>query len=279
MAIEEEKLVCKICNNKFSLLTRHIEKTHHIQKEEYLRMFPGSKMVSDAQHLIMSDLVKKIFSDDPVARKRMSDKAILQFSDPKAREALSMRGKKRFEEDPILREKTAKRLASYWENEEFSTMVKENLKSLWDEPWYRELESKKAKEQWKNPEYRKMMSEKAINQFTDFDFYNEHGTFRQYFPYSVMFTHKFRESKRKEYDNTCPITGMTNEEHKVLYGRSLTVHHGNDNKLEEDPYWFIPMNIQIHSFITSALNHEERLAFIGGYLDDHEEKIKEENQE
>lgn len=112
-----------------------------------------------------------------------------------------------------------------------------------------------------------------LSPFFDVEFFRKHGTFKSSYPYSIEWTDEFKKEIRKNYNDQCPITKITNSEHKKIYKRSLAVHHGNDDKSETDKYWFIPLDTGLHLSIHASMNYEERLAFIGGYLEDHFKKL------
>ena len=46
--IVEELLICKLCNREFKELYSHVRNSHQINKDEYLSMFPNSKMRIDS---------------------------------------------------------------------------------------------------------------------------------------------------------------------------------------------------------------------------------------
>lgn len=80
----------------------------------------------------------------------------------------------------------------------------------------------------------------------DWDFYNKYGTIKKLYPYSDIFTEKFKKAIIKLYGNKCVITGMSNEEHKIKHGRSLAIHHWTYDKDETNPFYFVPISMEIH---------------------------------
>lgn len=57
------------------------------------------------------------------------------------------------------------------------------------------------------------------------------------FPYSIEFNFKFKEKVRSRDNYTCQICGMSEEEHLIVYGVNLSVHHidyDKKNTIEEN---------------------------------------------
>lgn len=102
----------------------------------------------------------------------------------------------------------------------------------------------------------------------DKEFYEKFGIKKSFYPYNENFNYKLKKKVRKYYDNCCVVTGMSNEEHKKLYGRSLFVHHWNYNKDTDDPYWMVPVCQTINNL--AERDKEAWMSLFGGIV---QEKI------
>ena len=109
------------------------------------------------------------------------------------------------------------------------------------------------------------MVEKSKKECTDWDFYFEYGVTRSRYPYNNSFDNKLKEEVRNRDGNRCVITGMTNEEHKQLYGCNLHIHHWTYDKDTKDPYFLITVCRTINIFANS--NKEEWMSLFGGIAD------------
>jgi len=101
---------------------------------------------------------------------------------------------------------------------------------------------------------------------TDWDFYREYGMTRNSYPYSIIFNTETKQSVRNQWNNRCVVTGITNEEHKLLYGKSLVVHHWNDDKKSNDTYWMVPVCIPVN--VMANTDKEAWMALFGGIVED-----------
>jgi hypothetical protein len=90
-----------------------------------------------------------------------------------------------------------------------------------------------------NPSKRPEVRQKLSDANTDWEFYYEYGVKKSWLPYNGVFTREFKNKIRSRDCFRCVITGITNEEHRELYGCDLLVHHWNYNKDETDPYYFV----------------------------------------
>lgn len=100
----------------------------------------------------------------------------------------------------------------------------------------------------------------------DWDFYNEHGCTKTLYPYSMIFDYEFKNMIRKRDGNACVVTGMTNEEHKAKYGRSLHVHHWTYDKDVTDPFYFVTVTCGIN--IAAETNRGEWIDMFNGIMED-----------
>jgi len=103
-------------------------------------------------------------------------------------------------------------------------------------------------------------------------FYEEHGVWKSIFPYTEQFSPKMKRWVLKLYDNKCVITGITNEEHKRLYGRSLTIHHWNYNKDESSMYWLVPVSQEINAM--ANYDQDAWISLFGGIVEEKMNSIK-----
>lgn len=56
---EDDCVTCELCQNKFKIITHmHLKKFHNIDMEEYKKMFPHAKLVSENKRKLMSDINK-----------------------------------------------------------------------------------------------------------------------------------------------------------------------------------------------------------------------------
>ena len=71
-----EKIKCKAigCGKSFSTLTTHINRAHNLSSAEYLKRFPGSKLISDRHRSMLSTTVKERFVKDPTLRARVASR-------------------------------------------------------------------------------------------------------------------------------------------------------------------------------------------------------------
>jgi len=109
-------------------------------------------------------------------------------------------------------------------------------------------------------------SEKAKIVNIDWDFYIKYGCFKHQYPYCNIWTENFRENIRKRDDYRCIVTGMTNEEHRERYGKSLVVHHWTYNKDEIDPFYFATVSIPIN--IMAQRNRDQWIDLFNGIMED-----------
>ena len=66
-------------------------------------------------------------------------------------------------------------------------------------------------------------------------------------PYSIEWTEELREFIRKRDNYTCQNCGLTNEEHLIVYDRSLTIHHIDYNKKNCSEENLISLCVQCNS--------------------------------
>lgn len=108
--------------------------------------------------------------------------------------------------------------------------------------------------------------EKMSKAKLDADFLNTHGTTRTLYPYNMVFDEKFKDMIRERDGNECVITGMTNEEHKAKYGRSLHVHHWTYDKDETNPFYFVTVTCGIN--IAAETNRGDWIDLFNGIMED-----------
>ena len=112
----------------------------------------------------------------------------------------------------------------------------------------------------------KIATEKATIVNTDWDFYDEHGTYRSKYPYCEKWTKEFREMIRERDGNRCVITGMTNEEHLAMCGKSLPIHHWTYDKDETNPFYFVTVTCGINTLANK--NRAEWTDCFNGIMED-----------
>jgi len=100
----------------------------------------------------------------------------------------------------------------------------------------------------------------------DTEFLEEYGTTRTFYPYNMVFNNKFKDMIRARDGNKCAVTGMTNEEHKAKYGRSLTVHHWTYDKDETNPFYFVTVTCGVN--IAAETNRGEWIDMFNGIMED-----------
>lgn len=68
------KIKCRMpkCGQSFSSLATHIARTHKMSTKEYLKRFPGEKLVSDEYRIKASIRQKKSFANNPLLREKVS---------------------------------------------------------------------------------------------------------------------------------------------------------------------------------------------------------------
>ena len=102
----------------------------------------------------------------------------------------------------------------------------------------------------------------------DWDYYNEHGTYKSKAPYAEIWNLDFKEQIRKRDDYKCVITGMTNEEHKAKYNKPLFVHHWTYDKDETNPFYFATVSIPIHGLTHRLKDRAEWTDCFNGIMED-----------
>lgn len=71
-----EKIKCKVrgCGRSFSTLTTHINRIHKLSSAEYIKRFPGAKLISDEYRKMLSTSVKDKFIKDPTLRTKVASR-------------------------------------------------------------------------------------------------------------------------------------------------------------------------------------------------------------
>ena len=65
---EKDFVICPICNKKFKQLTLHVKRIHNLSKEEFLKLYPETKMICDTTHerkLELNREWKRRFDEEP----------------------------------------------------------------------------------------------------------------------------------------------------------------------------------------------------------------------
>lgn len=70
--LKNKKVKCKICGKLFSTLTTHIQRTHNLSNQDYLRQFPDEILISDEYRKKASLAAKARFAEDPLMRKKVA---------------------------------------------------------------------------------------------------------------------------------------------------------------------------------------------------------------
>jgi 5-methylcytosine-specific restriction endonuclease McrA len=113
---------------------------------------------------------------------------------------------------------------------------------LWRERWTKEHSEElvKYRKEWRNKNgYR--VGKNAVNYI--------HG--QGYGKYSILFNDKLKEKIRKRDNYTCQNCGITEEEHIIVFGEVLSVHHIDYDK----------QNCLDHNLITACRNCNTRANF------------------
>lgn len=67
-----ETLKCKVCGERFSTLTTHINRKHDLSATEYKKRFPNAKLLTDQHRIMLSTSVKERFIKDPTLRTKVA---------------------------------------------------------------------------------------------------------------------------------------------------------------------------------------------------------------
>lgn len=102
----------------------------------------------------------------------------------------------------------------------------------------------------------------------DMDFYEQYGHTRSSHPYNDIFDDECKEIVRKIYNYTCPVSGITNKEHKQKYGRQLTIHHWNYDKDADDLFYFIPVSKDVHGSAHGKKSRGDWIDMFNGIAED-----------
>jgi len=71
---DHEKVTCMICGKQFSTLGTHINRAHNLSAMEYRSRFPDAILISGEHKEWLSNLVKKRFLQDPTLRQKVSSR-------------------------------------------------------------------------------------------------------------------------------------------------------------------------------------------------------------
>lgn len=147
------------------------------------------------------------------------------------------------------------------------------LPSYWKDKHFTKAHRKKISDMMlgeRNHNYGKHLTEatkcKISLSHRDTDFYNEYGCLKSNYPYNDCFTNEFKNIVRSRDGNRCVVTGMTNEEHKTKYGRSLCVHHWTYDKNVTDPFYFVTVTCGIN--IAAETNRGEWIDMFNEIMED-----------
>ncbi len=72
--INIENIKCKICGKEFPVLVTHINRSHDLSSLEYLKRFPGAKLISDEHRKKLSNSAKEKFILDPTMREKVASR-------------------------------------------------------------------------------------------------------------------------------------------------------------------------------------------------------------
>jgi hypothetical protein len=117
----------------------------------------------------------------------------------------------------------------------------------------------------KTPESREHIR-KLVDMHIDYEFLKKYGVMRSQFPYHSVFSRAMKRVILAIWENRCVVTGMTNEEHKLLYHQPLHIHHWNYDKMTDDPYWLIPVCMPINEM--ANYDKEAWMALFGGIVEE-----------
>lgn len=144
-------LKCPICGELRNHLTKHVNMAHKMTKEEFLKRYPGTQMISSETSQKISEALVHNWATDPEYRKNCSK--YWNSSEHAQRHSEWM---KRSYQDPKFREKMIRAQESGVTEAELlrrSSLMKQISNKLWSDPEYRKLKSEQAKAQWSNPEW------------------------------------------------------------------------------------------------------------------------------
>lgn len=181
-----DKVKCEICGKELKELYGHLKRTHGIYKDEYLKMYPGAKLVSDETQKKRDKALKS-----PEHIQHLRQLAIDRWTGDKAEEY-----KKR------LSVWMSKRNKENWKNEEYRKkmipLLIKNNKKLISDPNFIDTVRQSSKKAWSNPK-NKEINEKRREQI------------RQLAKSKIMWNDELRErfSKLMTIKNRKGITGYT----------------------------------------------------------------------
>lgn len=118
-----------------------------------------------------------------------------------------------------------------------------------------------------NPMKLPEINKKVASATTDWEFYSKYGCKKSKYPYNDNFNKSLKIQVLQSYDNKCVVTGITNEEHILLHGRSLSVHHWNYDKDENNIYYLVPICWEINSL--ANFDKECWISLFGGIVQEH----------
>ena len=140
------------------------------------------------------------------------------------------------DKNPAKRPEVRKKISMKLKGKEFTEEQKIKMSNV------------KRKRLEENPEYsKKILSNLGSYGYFDWNFYNKYGIKKSNYPYNDIFNYKFKDKIRAMYNYTCPVTGITNEEHKQKYGKQMPIHHWTYNKDETNMFYFVPIDCSVHS--------------------------------
>lgn len=147
--IRSKPLKCEICGYVCkSILTKHIRSAHNMSEDEYLKLYPNSKLFSDEWKQMMSDRNKS---------QKMRDITISRNKEQYMRDAISNRNKN---PEFIKKCKEGIKNSETWHDVHSVSTTKRN-KEMWKDPEYAEKMTNILRnsniERWKDPEYAKRM--------------------------------------------------------------------------------------------------------------------------
>lgn len=149
--MKEELLTCPICKNKFKSLNSHIHFKHKLSTEEFLSLYPNTKLVSESLKEEVSKSCKKSGCGKWMKGYKFSDERKEKYREMNSGEGNPFFGKKHSNKTKELM------------SENHADFTGENnplVKWLNEDEKNREEYCQKMKEVWKNPNNAKILSER-----------------------------------------------------------------------------------------------------------------------
>jgi len=199
---------CEICNKNFKVITwKHLKK-HNLSPKEYKQKFPNAKIGrEDKNHPMYGKENKHTIETKQKISNKLKGRKLSLKTCRKMSEA------RQGENNPFY--------GKHHRKESMDKMVATRRKN----DSYKQTQATKDKISKGNKEYYKLHPERNKGK----NHPNWQGGISNN-PYSAEFSNKLREEIRKRDNYQCQLCGITEEEHLIIYGRILSIHHMDYNK-------------------------------------------------